>query len=90
MKEHGILVKFVEWLERHAEKKSKGQERGEFIFLWLFVGIPIPGTGAWTGSLIASLFRYDIKKASLAIFLGILTATVLMDILSYGLLGLWF
>lgn len=87
MKKHNFLTKFVCWLEKHAAKKSKGAERGQFIFLWLFVGIPIPGTGAWTGSLIASLFEYDIKKASLAIFLGILTAAIIMDIVSYGVLG---
>lgn len=87
MKEHNFLKKFVLKLEERAAKKSKGAERGEFVFLWLFVGIPLPGTGAWTGSLIASLFEYDIKKASLAIFLGILTAAVIVDILSYGLLG---
>jgi len=90
MKEHHFLVFFVEWLERKAEKKSKGAEKGEFVFLWLFVGIPLPGTGAWTGSLIASLFQYDLKKASLAIFLGILTAAVIMDIVSYGVLGILF
>lgn len=87
MKEHNILKKMVLKLEERAAKKSKGAERGEFIFLLTFVGIPIPGTGAWTGSLIASLFEYDIKKASLAIFLGILMAAIIMDILSYGLLG---
>jgi len=90
MKEHHLLVFLVEWLERKAEKKSKGAEKGEFVFLWLFVGIPLPGTGAWTGSLIASLFQYDLKKASLAIFLGILTAAVIMDIVSYGVLGILF
>ena len=88
MKKHNILKKLVLKLEERAAKKSKGAERGEFIFLLTFVGIPIPGTGAWTGSLIASLFKYDIKKASLAIFLGIIMAAIIMDILSYGLLGL--
>ena len=88
MKKHNILKKLVLKLEERAAKKSKGAERGEFIFLLTFVGIPIPGTGAWTGSLIASLFKYDIKKASLAIFLGIIMAAIVMDILSYGLLGL--
>lgn len=88
MKKHNILKKLVLKLEERAAKKSKGAERGEFIFLLTFVGIPLPGTGAWTGSLIASLFEYDIKKASLAIFLGIIMAAIIMDILSYGLLGL--
>ena len=53
----------------------------------LFVGIPLPGTGAWTGSLIASLLEMDIKKASIAIFLGVLLATLIVSTLSYGLLG---
>ncbi len=88
MKEHHILKSFVEKLEKRAERKSAGAEKGEFIFLWLFVGIPLPGTGGWTGSLIASLLEYDIKKASLAILIGILTAAMIVDILSYGLLGL--
>ena len=57
MKKHNILKKLVLKLEERAAKKSKGAERGEFIFLLTFVGIPIPGTGAWTGSLIASLFK---------------------------------
>ncbi len=87
MKKHNILKKLVLKLEERATKKSKGAEKGEFLFLLLFVGIPLPGTGAWTGSLIASLLEFDIKKASLAIFLGLLMAVVIMDILSYGVLG---
>ena len=90
MKEHNILNGFVRWLEARAVKKSKGRERGEFIFLWLFVGIPIPGTGAWTGALIASLMEFDIKKASAAIGLGILTAAVIMNILTHFGLGYLF
>ena len=53
----------------------------------LFVGIPLPGTGAWTGSLIASLLGIKFKKAFPAVILGIVMATVIMSILSYGLLG---
>lgn len=87
MKKHNILKKLVLKLEERATKKSKGAEKGEFLFLLLFVGIPLPGTGAWTGSLIASLLEFDIKKASVAIFLGLLMAVVIMDILSYGVLG---
>ena len=51
------------------------------------VGIPLPGTGAWTGALIASLLGIDIKKSSLAILCGILIATVIMYFVSYVLLG---
>ena len=87
MKKHNILKGLVERLELRAEKKSAGAEKGEFAFLLLFVGIPIPGTGAWTGSLIASLMEFDIKKASVAIFIGLILALIIMDILSYGVLG---
>ena len=59
----------------------------EFWGLMLFVGIPLPGTGAWTGALIASLLEVDIKKSSLAILGGIIMATVIMYIVSYGLVG---
>ncbi|MBQ8913675.1 MAG: small multi-drug export protein [Lachnospiraceae bacterium] len=87
MKNHNILKGLIEKLEGRAMKKSDGIEKGEFIFLLLFVGIPLPGTGGWTGSLIASLLEVDIKKASIAILIGIFVAAVIMDIVSYGLIG---
>ena len=87
MKKHNILKKLVEKLEARAEKKSTGVEKGEFIFLLLFVGIPIPGTGAWMGSLIASLLEFNLKRAILAILLGVLMAAIIMDIVSYGVLA---
>ena len=74
----GLVIK----MEDRAMKKKY-----EFLGLMLFVGIPLPGTGAWTGSLIASLLEIDIKKSSLAIFCGIIMATVIMYIVSYGLVG---
>jgi uncharacterized membrane protein len=67
--------------------KSDEIKKYEFLGLVLFVGIPLPGTGGWTGSLIAALLDVDIKKASLAILLGIAIATVIMSFVSYGLLG---
>ena len=67
--------------------KSDQIKRYEFLGLLLFVGIPLPGTGAWTGSLIASLLEVDIKKSSIAIFCGLIMATVIMSIVSYGVLG---
>ena len=61
---------------------------GDVLGLLLFVGIPLPGTGGWTGSLAASLMEMKFSKAIVAIFLGILMATVIMSIVSYGLLGM--
>lgn len=90
MKRFSVFRPLVEKLEKRAENKSEGFKKGEFVALMLFVGIPLPGTGAWTGSLIAALMEMDLKKATAAIFLGIIIATVIMSIVSYGLLGILF
>lgn len=87
MKQFAIFRPLVERLEQRGMAKSKALENGEFVALMLFVGIPLPGTGGWTGSLAAALLDMDIKKASLAILLGVFIATVIMSIVSYGLLG---
>ena len=79
----GLVIK----MENRAMKKSDQVKKYEFLGLMLFVGIPLPGTGAWTGSLIASLLEIDIKKSSMAILCGIIMATVIMYIVSYGLVG---
>lgn len=80
----------VEKLENKAMGKKDQIEKAQFWGLLLFVGIPLPGTGAWTGSLIASLLNIPFKKAFPATILGILLAAVIMDIFSYGLLGIFF
>ena len=67
--------------------KSDNIRKYEFWGLLLFVGIPLPGTGAWTGALIASLLDIDVKKSSLAILCGIFMASVIMYILSYVVVG---
>lgn len=77
----------IEWLEKKALGKSDKIQKYEFIGLLVFVGIPLPGTGAWTGALIAALLDIEIKKSLLAIFLGVLMATVIMLIVSYGVIG---
>lgn len=61
--------------------------KGIFIALMLFVGIPLPGTGAWCGSLIASLFNIEKKYSFLAIFLGVVLSGIVMSLASYGILG---
>ena len=80
---HNLIVK----MENRAMGKSDQIKKYEFWGLVLFVGIPLPGTGAWTGSLIASLLDVDIKKSSLAILCGVIMATVIMYVVSYGVLG---
>ena len=77
----------VDKLEAKAMSKSDQIEKYEFWGLVLFVGIPLPGTGAWTGSLIAALLGIKFKKAFPAVIIGILMATVIMWFVSYVLLG---
>lgn len=74
-------------LEKKAMSKSDQIEKYEFWGLVLFVGIPLPGTGAWTGSLIAALLGIKFKKAFPAVIIGICMATVIMWFISYVLLG---
>ena len=83
----GLVMKLEDRAMRKSDQVKKYEFLGLFVALLLFVGIPLPGTGAWTGSLIASLLEIDIKKSSLAIFCGIIMATVIMYIVSYGLVG---
>ena len=87
MKKTKLFRGLVEKLEKKAEKHKDKFEKGEFIALILFVGIPIPGTGAWTGALIASVLGMNKKKAMLAITIGVFMASIIMMILSYGLLN---
>lgn len=86
-REWPVIGAIVKKLEARADKKSDFLEKGEFIGLMLFVGIPLPGTGAWTGALVASLLDMDLKKASLAILCGIVLATIIMTVVSYGTFG---
>ncbi len=82
-----VIGKIIGKLENRAMGKSDSIRKYEFWGLVLFVGVPLPGTGAWTGSLIAALLEVDFKKAILAVLIGIAMATVIMSIVSYGLLG---
>ena len=87
LKKVKVFRGLIEKIENRAMNKSDSIKQYEFWGLVLFVGIPLPGTGAWTGSLIASLLEIDMKKAILAELLGIIIATVIMALFSYGLLG---
>lgn len=67
------------------ERKAAGTLA--FLGLYLFVAIPLPGTGAWTGSLVAALFGMKKWRAFLAVLLGVLTAGVIMTLASYGIVS---
>ena len=89
MKKHNILVKFIEKIENRAKKRSEGLATGEFIGLMLFVAIPFPGTGAWTGALIAALLQFERKRSFIYITLGVLIAAAIMTAASYGVISLF-
>ncbi len=78
---------FVERMENRAMKHREGIERGEFWGLFIFVGIPLPVTGAWTGSLVAALLNMKFWRALLAEALGICLSATIMTIISYGIIG---
>ena len=68
----------VDKLERKAHLKGKKMQKYQYLGLWLFVAIPMPGTGAWTGSLAAAFLGMRLKKAMPAVVLGVLTAGCIM------------
>lgn len=82
-----FFAKIALWLENKANKHSAKVQRSQSIGLILFVGIPIPGTGAWTGSLIAALMGVRLKYSLPSIFVGVLLAGAIMTLASYGLIG---
>ena len=73
--------------EKGGKKLQATAGKGLFIALMLFVGIPLPGTGAWTGTLAASLLDMDFKSSVLAVLLGVLLAGIIMGAASAGLFG---
>jgi len=80
------IKKTAKWLDKKANKHKNKIEKYGYLGLVLFVGIPLPGTGAWTGSLVASILNMNIKKSFIAIFVGVIMASIIMMLLSYGLL----
>ena len=80
------LSKLVTKLENKALAKKDKIEKAEFWGLLFFVGIPLPGTGGWTGCLIAALINMDKKKAMTAAICGVLLAGIIVGTFSFGLL----
>ena len=90
-KDKPLVGNFFSWCLDKGEKGGRKLEakagRGLYWALLLFVGIPVPGTGAWTGTLAASLLNMDFKKSVLYVLLGILLAGAIMIVLSLGVFG---
>ena len=83
-----FIGKFFTWCLQKGEKGGQKLQakagRGLYVALFLFVGIPLPGTGAWTGTLAASLLDMDFKKSTLAVMCGVVLAGIIMGLVSGG------
>lgn len=77
----------IEKGEKGKQKLLEKSNKGIYIALLLFVGIPLPGTGAWTGTLAASFLDLDFKKSTIAVCLGVILAGIIMGLLSSGIFG---
>lgn len=88
-KDKKVVGKFCKWCLNKGEKAGKKLEEktktGAYIALLLFVGIPLPGTGAWTGTLGASILDLDFKKTVIAVMGGVLLAGLIMMAISFGI-----
>ena len=87
-----IIGKFFKWCLEKGEKggkklQEKSGKTGLFFALLIFVGIPLPETGAWTGTLAASILDMDFKRSILAVMLGVILAGIIMGLASAGVFG---
>lgn len=87
LKKWNPTKKIVEKLESKSLSKKEQIDKYGYLGLLLFVGVPLPGTGAWTGSLLAVLLNMNKKKSFIFISLGVLMAGIIMSIISYGIFG---
>ena len=90
-KDQKIIGGFCHWClekgEKGKQKLTSKSGRGVYIALLLFVGIPLPGTGAWTGTLAASFLNLDFKKSIFYVMCGVILAGIIMLIASFGVFG---
>ena len=90
-KDKKVIGPFFKWCFEKGEKGGRKLEakagKGLYWALFLFVGIPLPGTGAWTGTLAASILNMDFKKSSLAVMAGVVLAGAIMLAASLGVFG---
>ena len=79
--------KIAKFLDDKVDKNKEKIEKYGYLGLILFVGVPLPGTGAWTGCLLAAVLDMDRKKSFVSILCGVLMASIIMMVLSYGIVG---
>lgn len=88
LKKHRFLKSKIERLEKRSLEKGEKVKKYSDWGLLLFVAFPIPGTGGWTGALVAALLDMRLKRSIPIIAVGVFIAGMIMSVLSYGLLGL--
>ena len=84
----GIFEKPALWLEKKAEKRKGRVLKYEFFGLLMLVAIPLPGTGAWTGALVASMMDMQLKRAVPAIFIGVIIAGIVVTLATFGVISI--
>lgn len=84
-----VFDKVLNFIDRKAEKNKEKVEKYKMLGLFLFVAIPLPGTGAWTGALVANALNMPFKKSFPSIFFGVIGAGIIMSVLSYFIPGLF-
>lgn len=87
LKKHNMLVKFTAWLENKGSKGAQKVQKYSFWGLFILVAIPLPGTGAWTGALVASLLDMRLKRALPAIAMGVAVAGLIVLLVTYGVIS---
>ena len=87
LKKHKILIKFTRWLENKGSKGVQKVKKYSFWGLFILVAIPLPGTGAWTGALVASLLDMRLKNALPAICLGVMIAGLIIMAVTMGVIS---
>ena len=87
LKKHKILIKFTRWLENKGSKGVQKVKKYSFWGLFILVAIPLPGTGAWTGALVASLLDMRLKRALPAIAMGVAVAGLIVLAVTYGVIS---
>ena len=83
-----IFSKTIGWVKRRSMQKASTIKKYSLWGLFLFVAIPIPTTGVWTGSIIATLLKLDFKNALFAMVLGIVVAGIIVSTVSYGVFSI--